>query len=704
MREPPITISDRVIRPAPSARTRAGRWWLGLPLSRKGAVLTIVPAVLTVVVLVSAFALQREAARIRDELRVGTNVLVGASLLTEDVGEAEGAVRGYTATGDATMLEPYDSVAARVPDVIADLKERSPPLYADLVGSLGQDATAAVEALGAAKAQVAPGSADETAAAAALEPATAAVDDFRSASNSLRAVIYTDLTGQVEESVRLQDQTQRVLVVGLLLVIASSLAGGAVIFRSLIGRTVRLSENVKRYSSGRPILPSLAAGDEIGQLADALAQVGNRLTENQRELTASRDSALAATRAKDEFLSRTSHELRTPLSAIIGFGQLLQMEDLSEDDRESVDHIVRAGRHLLSLIDDVLDIAKIETGVVSMSVEPVALADVVDEAVALVRAQADEREISVSVAVPPDLAVQADRQRLEQVVLNLLTNAVKYNAYGGRVDVTAAVADAAAAAPASVGTGTGTNGSSPAPPLAGAESERVRVSVADTGAGITADQSRRLFEPFERLDAPARGIDGTGVGLAVSKALIEAMGGTIGVHSTVGEGSTFWFDLDLADASFPPAPATTPRCASDDEPATKDGSIVLYVDDNLASQHLVSRILRDRPEHLEVLAEGRRALDFARRVRPAVVLLDLDLPDMHGYEVLTRLKADPATAGIPVVIVSADATTRSREQLHRAGADRYLTKPVDVQELRDVLDVLARAQAPPAATRTRATR
>jgi signal transduction histidine kinase/ActR/RegA family two-component response regulator len=681
-----------VIRPAPPARTRAGRWWLGLPLSRKGAVLTIVPAVLTVVVLVSAFALQREAAHIRDELRVGTNLLVETSLLTEDVGEAEGAVRGYAATGDATMLEHYDAVAARVPDVIAGLEDRSPPLYADLVESLGEDATAAMEALGAASAQVPPGSPDPAAAAAALEPATAAVDDVRTASNGLRAVIYTDLTVQVEDSVRLQDQTQRVLVVGLLLVIATSLAGGAVIFRSLIGRTVQLSENVKRYSSGRPMLPSLAAGDEIGQLADALAQVGNRLTENQRELTASRDSALAATRAKDEFLSRTSHELRTPLSAIIGFGQLLQMEDLSDDDRESVDHIVRAGRHLLSLIDDVLDIAKIETGVVSMSVEPVALSDVVDEAVALVRAQADEREISVWVAVPQDLAVQADRQRLEQVVLNLLTNAVKYNAHGGHVDVTATVA----AGPAS--TGTGTNGSSPALPPGEADRERVRVSVADTGAGITPDQIERLFEPFERLDAPARGIDGTGVGLAVSKALVDAMGGTVGVHSTVGEGSTFWFELDLADASEPPAPATPERLAAGDEPTIKDGSIVLYVEDNVANQHLVSRVLRDRPEHLEVLAEGRRALDFARRVRPAVVLLDLDLPDMHGYEVLARLKADPATAGIPVVIVSADATTRSREQLHRAGADRYLTKPVDVHELCDVLNGLASEKAEPAGT------
>ncbi|HEX5947510.1 MAG TPA: response regulator, partial [Acidimicrobiales bacterium] len=245
-----------------------------------------------------------------------------------------------------------------------------------------------------------------------------------------------------------------------------------------------------------------------------------------------------------------------------------------------------------------------------------------------------------------------------------------------------------------------TDGGAPtAPPPHHAD--RVRLSVTDTGPGIADDETARLFEPFERLDAAARGIDGTGVGLALSKTLTEAMGGEVGVQSTVGEGSTFWCDFDRADAAAPPAAPATERAGTDDRPPTKDGSIVLYVEDDVANQHLISRVLRDRPEHLEVVAEGRRALDFARRVRPAAVLLAVHLPDMHGYDVLTRLKADPATADIPVVIVSADATRHTREQLTRAGADRYLTKPVDVNELRDVLDRLARETARPAISGTR---
>lgn len=673
MSESSITTGEiEDLRPPP-ARTRVGRWWLGLPLSRKGALLTVVPVVVAIVVLVCAFALQRDVAQSRADLRNSTNTLVDLSLLTEDVGEAEGAVRGYAATGDEALLAPYRAVADRLPDTLAGLTARTPPEYADDVDALGDDALAAIDALRTATGQGAPPAADPTAAAAALAPATASVDDFRATSTAVRGRILQDMSVGFEDSVDTQDSAQSVLVIGLLLVIATSLAGGAIIAISLVGRTVRLSENVKRWSSGEPMLPTVAAGDEIGQLANSLAQAGTMLARQQRELTASRDAALAATRAKDDFLSRTSHELRTPLSAIIGFGQLLQMEDLSDDDRESVDHIVRAGRHLLSLIDEVLDIARIETGALSLVVEPVPLADVVDGAVALVRAQASERSVSVSVATPGDLAVCADRKRLGQVVLNLLTNAVKYNAHGGRIDVAATVVGG-----------------------------RVRLSVTDTGAGIAPDDVARLFEPFERLDAAARGIDGTGVGLALSRSLTEAMGGTIDVDSTPGEGSTFWIELERAAPAAADSSPDPARSVSQGEPAAEDGSLVLYVEDNVANQHLIERVLRDRPERLEVVAEGRRAVDLARRMQPRLVLLDLDLPDMHGHEVLDRLAGDAATAGIPVVVVSADATTRSRDRLVQAGAHRYLTKPIDVHELVEVLDELAAGRidaGPPAPAR-----
>jgi signal transduction histidine kinase/ActR/RegA family two-component response regulator len=702
--------------PRRQARTRLGRWWLGLPLRRKGALLTIVPLLVTVSVLVAVFMLQQRHVDLRTDMRAGTTTLIEASQLTEAVGEAESAVRGYAATGDPQVLAPYLDVAGTLPERLRALDRDVPAVHIAQVGEVAAGSAEAMATLGRVRDDLGatPGD-DPDGSAVALGPATVAIDESQAQVDSLRLALLDDLRVQVDDSLRLQNQTQRTLIVGLLVVIATSLAGGAIIATSILGRTVRLSDNVKRYWAGEPIVPSPIAGDEIGHLAESLGQVAVMLDERQDELRESRDAAVAASRAKDEFLSRTSHELRTPLSAIIGFGQLLQLEDLNDDDRESVDHIVRAGHHLLSLIDEVLDIAKIETGNLSISVEPVAVAAVVAEATALVRAQAADRSIAVAVDTPDGLLVAADRQRLEQAVLNLLTNAVKYNRPGGRIDVRATVHDPP--------TGVTDGGSGGAADDGGASAgQRVRLSVADAGAGLAPDELERLFEPFERLDAAARGIDGSGVGLALSRGLVEAMGGTIGVESTVGSGSTFWIELPrAARVDGPPAGAPTPNGptaghrpppgpggngadldtagAHGDgtvaepagaEPGGADGGpLVLYVEDDEPNQQLVRRVLRDRRGRLEVVAEGHRGVDLARRLQPGLVLLDLDLPDLGGDEVLRMLKADPATAGIPVVVVSADATPRSRHRAERDGAAAYLSKPVDVPELIELFGQLA---------------
>lgn len=658
--------------PAPlRARTRLGRWWLGLPLRSKGAVLIMVPLAVTVGVLVAAFALQQRAANLREELRVGTNTLIETSLLTEAVGEADSAVRGYAATGDPALLGPYQSLDATLPTRLRQITTDAPDAHLAGLEETAEAAAGAVDALGRARDGIATAPEDRASAAAILQEEIADVETFLATAAVVRTDLLSDVTDQADESLRLQDLTQWTLMLGLLAVIATSLAGGAIIASSIIDRTVVLSDNIKRFWQGKPLTPVTEAGDEIGQLSASLARVGRLLAENERDLRASRDEALAATAAKDEFLSRVSHELRTPLSAIIGFGQLLQTEELSDDDRESVDHIVRAGHHLLSLINEVLDIARIEAGTVSMSVEPVLVDDVVGEAVAFVRRQADDREISVTVDAPDQLTVEADRQRLEQVVLNLLTNAVKYNRHGGRIAVAATATD-------------------PPPGADRDDDDRwVRLSVADTGPGIAPDSLDQLFEPFERLGVDELGIDGTGVGLALSKGLVEAMGGAIGVESTVGTGSTFWVDLPRGDSTRASAPAVAPPSPRATTRGEGPGPLVLYIEDNRANQRLVERVLRDRPERLEMVATGQAGIDAAREHRPQLVLLDLGLPDLDGHEVLGRLKADPGTADIPVVVISADATQRSRDRLYREGAVGYMAKPVQVGDLVDLLDRFA---------------
>ena len=343
-----------------------------------------------------------------------------------------------------------------------------------------------------------------------------------------------------------------------------------------------------------------------------------------------------------------SHELRTPLHAILGFGELLERHDPRPDQREQLTQIMKAGRHLLELINEVLDLSRIDDGALRLSLEPVDVVEVVTETLEMLEPVANAS--AVRLAAPrferPGIHVLADRQRLKQVLLNLLSNAVKYNREGGEVRVA---------------------GTTAAAPL-------TRIEVADTGLGIAPGDVERAFSAFERLGAETTDVEGTGLGLALTKRLIEAMGGTIGVESEVGRGTTFWIDLpevSALDAAVPEQRRPAPPASV---PLRTDARTVLYIEDNPSNIKLVETILRERPEvTLLVAQQGRLGLDLAREHAPALVLLDLNLPDISGEEILRRLRADERTASIPVVMVSADATVGQVARL-RGGA-RTATSP-----------------------------
>lgn len=387
----------------------------------------------------------------------------------------------------------------------------------------------------------------------------------------------------------------------------------------------------------------------------------SRLEQTERE---ARQAAEAANQSKNEFLSRMSHELRTPLNAVLGFGQLLELDDLDESQRESVTQIVKGGRHLLGLINDVLDISRIEAGNLAMSVEPVSTADMLDEILTLMRPVAAARQVALIAADPGsnrDLHVMADHQRLKQVMLNLVSNAIKYNRPAGAVTVS----------------------------VEPAGQRRLRIVVADTGPGISPDNLNRLFVPFERLGAERSDIEGTGVGLALSRRLAEAMGGTLQVQSTPGEGSRFWIELAEADSPLNDLDETKPPSSligqSDGIEIARHK--VLYIEDNPPNLRLVERILarRDDIETIEAM-QGGIGLALAQEHHPDLILLDLHLPDLPGDQVLQQLKSNPNTATTPVVILSADATPHQIERLLAAGAITYLTKPLDVQQLLSVVE------------------
>ena len=418
--------------------------------------------------------------------------------------------------------------------------------------------------------------------------------------------------------------------------------------------------------------PSTGTVEVLGYTFDVtpLKKAEAALRSAKEEAEAAREVAERANRAKSEFLSRMSHELRTPMNSILGFAQILARRDLPADQARGVDHIIRAGRHLLNLINEVLDLARIEANRHTLSIEPVHAGTLLQEALSMMRPTAAQNACALDETIPAeaDRYVRADRQRLTQVVLNLLSNAVKFNRRGGSVRLLSKVDEA--------------NGG------------RLSIGVRDTGPGIPPERMSELFLPFSRLEADEAGIEGTGLGLTLSRRLVEAMGGEIRVVSEVGKGSTFWIDLPLAErpaVETSESGATTPPVTSggDGRPAT-----VLYIEDNLANLSLVETIYEDRPEiQLIPALQGRLGLELARQHDPDLILLDLHLPDVAGEEVLRQLRAEEATAATPVVVISADATPRQINSLLKAGALDYLTKPLDIDRFREVVDrVLASRQ------------
>jgi PAS domain S-box-containing protein len=376
----------------------------------------------------------------------------------------------------------------------------------------------------------------------------------------------------------------------------------------------------------------------------------------QEAMKNAKEAAEQSNLAKSEFMSRMSHELRTPLNSVLGFSQILQMELESPDQQELVDHIFKSGSHLLELINEVLDISRVESGHISVSIESVSINDVVDECVRIMTPQASVAGIELIDHVAMDTQVLADQQRLTQVLLNLVSNAVKFNSEHGTVTIGSETRDG-----------------------------RVRLNVVDTGPGIEPEMVERLFTAFERLDADARGIQGTGLGLAHSKSLIEVIGGSVGVESVPGKGSTFWIDLPATDVPRLSAPAPRVRTVAT-EPALPDAT-VLYIEDNVSNIHLIERLLSNRTTvHLVTSLQGGMGIELAQQLKPALILLDVHLPDLHGFDVLQRLREDSRTTDIPVVVLSADATDWQTTRFLEGGANDYLTKPFDLHRLLEMLD------------------
>jgi signal transduction histidine kinase/ActR/RegA family two-component response regulator len=631
--------------------------------------LLLASGVLALVVVVAIVAMLRGNAALEDATDRRADARLDLAILAQiekDLLDLETGMRGFVITGDEQFLQPWDAARRRLPRDLSALRARLSDHGDDQV-EVRALAQASMEYLrGYTHSVIAAVRAGrpEAASRATTTAGKRRIDRIRGIAQALtRGETAQAASTSTSANARARD-AGRFGIAALAASSALMVLFTVYLLRGIVAPIRRVSSAADDLASGNlaarapegGVQEFARLGVSFNKMASTIADSHTSMDARNRELDRAMQDAERANQAKSEFISRMSHELRTPLNAILGFAQLLGLDELDDGQRESVDQIVRAGRHLLQLIDEVLDIARMEAGELRFSPEPVGVSELIGEALALVAPLATQRSIRLMTASGDraEAHVMADRQRLKQILLNLLSNAIKYNREGGDVRVSVDFDD----------------------------SQRIAIAIADTGAGILPEELSKLFAPFERLGAEFGSVDGTGLGLALSRRLAEAMGGTLEVESVPREGSTFSIQLQRVAA-----PEFAEEIAEPLPVSFLGDRTILYIEDNLSNLRLVERLLaRYSKVTLLPAMQGSIGLELAREHHPDMVLLDLHLPDLGGDEVLLRLRAEPATRDTPVVVLSADASPGQVRRLREAGATAYLTKPIDLHELLEIVE------------------
>lgn len=656
MKTPPSQLARN--RNSPPLQ-RLAQAWQDLPLSFKGICVIVLPLAVLLISLGSLYVSELKSTRLENQLEDALQNQRDIQAVHTQLLEASTGVRDYLLTGDKHFLNIFFEAEKMLPQILAKLEERAGSAQQkqrlSVISPLVSKNLADLKALSKHEAAVA---SDQL--IAQFKSQVDTLDRLRKEIEALNAEEAL-LVEQDQKEIFLQRQKNFVVtLIATLAGIIGSLMAVWVFSRTIVKRVRLLRDSAGHLARGEALdLPS-SSRDELGQLSDELDQASQLLAKNISDAIQARHEAEEASASKSMFLSRTSHELRTPLNAILGFAQLLEEDLPAGKQLNSVLLIKGAGQHLLKLINEVLEIARIDSGEASLELAPTMINDLLEEATHYIAPMGKIRDIEIQSEVAPGLWATANRQKLLQVVLNLLSNALKYGPVSSVVRLKAYRRD-----------------------------DRIIIEVQDAGPGIPRALRERVFTPFDRLGAENTKVEGTGLGLALSKQIMLAMQGSIHLAE---DSSLFWLEM-AACAPDIPAPSVNPGAGRTRPLQLSDKHSILYVEDNMSNRALVEAIILRQPDlRIHCVSTIKQATEYLAEVTPSLILIDLNLPDGSGERLVEHVHAAPRLRQIPMMILSADALPESINRLKAAGVAHYMTKPLDVAMFNKQVRELIQAQ------------
>lgn len=635
--------------------------WHDVSLGTKGVVLNALPLMVLLASIALIFESEQQAAALEKRVQNALQIQQDIQTLQTELLEASTGVRDFLLTGNRQFLVGYQTAKQAMPQVLDALamriEDRLQKQRLQVVYPLLRQNFEDLDAL-------ASNTANEANAAliAKFESQGNALNQLR---NHLTRMSQRESYIITQDKIDVEQARQRNLQITLLAVLVGvlgSLMGLWIFYKAIVSRVRHIRDSAIHLVRGEPLALPTISRDELGQLTEELEHASSLLAASAEAAHQARIAAEEASAAKSGFLSRTSHELRTPLNAILGFAQILENDLPAGRQKDSASLIFNAGQHLLKLINEVLDISRIERGDMVLSMETIALNPLLEEAYHYIKPLGQVRDILIETDFSPDVYVRADRQRLLQVILNILGNALKYGPENATVRFVSKI-----------------------------NAHRIQIEVHDEGRGIAPELRSRLFTPFDRLGAERTMTEGTGLGLVLSKQLMSAMGGDIGLAT---DKSMFWVALDIVTPetdtqgsyASPPVSLSEQHTTQSNPVSKVEKKQLLYVEDNASSRALMEAIMRHHRNYkLHTAVSLKTALIWLRDMRPDAIIIDLHLPDGSGEQLVAHVHSQPELAKIPILIMSADALPSTIARMQALGIQQYFTKPLNVADFNDCL-------------------